>query len=135
MKDKIELKIISIDGKIIEDSVDEIYFDIPLSGVTGILPNRTPFAALLHIGIFYTKSTNQVKYYCISGGTLEFKNKKALILADTIEEQSELDKERILERKRIAEEKLKLCTNENDETYENALFSLKKAINRLKLLK
>ena len=52
MKDKIELKIISIDGKIIEDSVDEIYFDIPLSGVTGILPNRTPFAALLHIGIF-----------------------------------------------------------------------------------
>ena len=30
MKDKIELKIISIDGKIIEDSVDEIYFDIPL---------------------------------------------------------------------------------------------------------
>ena len=75
MKDKIELKIISIDGKIIEDSVDEIYFDIPLSGVTGILPNRTPFAALLHIGIFYTKSNNQVKYYCISGGTLEFKNK------------------------------------------------------------
>ena len=135
MKDKIDLKIISIDGKIITDTVDEIYFDIPLSGVTGILPNRTPFAALLHIGIFYTKKDNIKKYYCISGGTLEFKDKKALILADTIEEQSELDKVRILERKRIAEEKIKLCTNEDDETYENALFSLKKAINRLKLLK
>lgn len=135
MIDKIHLKIISIDGKIIEDDIDSIYFDVPYSGVTGILPNRTPFAALLHIGIFYTKKGNEKHYYCISGGTIEFKNKVALILADTIEAQEELDKERILERKRIAEEKLRLSTSKDDEAYENALFSLKKAINRLKLLK
>ena len=74
-------------------------------------------------------------YFAISGGTINFKNNEAIILAQTYEKEDELDKARI---EKARDEALKILSQvaKNDkETYENASFSLKKAINRLKLLK
>ena len=53
MEKKIHLEIISIDGKEEYVDVDTVYVDVPNSGVLGILPNRQPVVALLHIGYFY----------------------------------------------------------------------------------
>ncbi len=134
MEKKIHLEIISIDGKEEYVDVDTVYVDVPNSGVLGILPNRQPVVALLHIGYFYYSIGDKKVVYAISGGILNFRNNKAVILADTREREDELDLARITRAKERAEEILGSIDNKNSVEYENASFSLKKALNRLKLL-
>jgi len=134
MENKIHLEIISIDGKEEYLDVDSVYVDIPTSGVLGILPNRQPVVALLHIGYFYYTIGDKKTFYAISGGILNFKNNRAVILADTWEREDELDLDRITRAKERAEEILGKIDNKNSVEYQNASFSLKKAINRIKLL-
>ncbi len=134
MENKIHLEIISIDGKEEYLDVDSVYVDIPTSGVLGILPNRQPVVALLHIGYFYYTIKDKKIFYAISGGILNFKNNRAVILADTWERKDELDLDRITRAKERAEEILGKIDNKNSVEYQNASFSLKKAINRMKLL-
>ena len=135
MESKIHLELISIDGKEEYLDVDTVYVDIPYSGVLGILPNRQPIVAMLHIGYFYYTIGEEKVYYAISGGVLNFRDNRAVILADTWERQDELDPTRITRAKEKAESILESIDNKNSIDYQNASFSLKKAINRLKLLK
>ena len=135
MESKIHLEIISIDGKEEYVDVDSVYVDIPYSGVLGILPNRLPIVAMLHIGYFYYTIGENKVYYAISGGVLNYRNNKAVILADTWEREDELDPARITRAKEKAENLLETIENKNSIEYQNASFSLKKALNRLKLLK
>ena len=71
----------------------------------------------------------------ISGGNINFKNNVATILADTFEKEDELDKVRIMAAKEKAEEILANPQNTDKKAYEDAHFSLKKAMNRIKHLK
>ena len=135
MSDKIHLELISIDGKEEYVDVDSVYVDIPYSGVLGILPNRQSIVAMLHIGYFYYTIGDEKVVFAISGGVLNFRDNRCVILADTWEKQDELDLERITRAKERAEGILEKIDNKNSIEYQNATFSLKKAVNRLKLLK
>lgn len=135
MKSKIDFKIYSVDGKFYEDQVDAIYLNVPSSGVIGILPNRTPYTAMLHIGIFYIVKDNVKTSFAISGGTFNFKKNVAVLLALTYEKEDELDKEKIIKSRDEALKKLSTIDKNDTLDYENATFDLKKAINRLKILK
>ena len=133
MTDKLEIILTSIDGKIYHDFIDALYVDIPDSGVMGILPNRIPVVALLHIGTLYTVKDGQKKYYAFSGGVLNYKNSIAKVLCDTFESEDEIDVERVLKARARAEEKIKSIESTDTVEYDDADFALKKAINRLKI--
>lgn len=135
MKNKISFKIYSVDGKSYCEEIDSIYLDVPDHGIIGLLPGHTPFTAMLHISTFYIINSAKTTYFAISGGTINFKNNEAIILAQTYEKEDELDKTRIEKARDEALKILSQVTKNDKETYENASFSLKKAINRLKLLK
>ena len=135
MGDKITLKVYSVDGKTYIDDVDFVYVDVPDYGVRGLTPGHTPFSALLFIGSFYYVKDDKKTYVTISGGNINFKNNVATILADTFEKEDELDKVRIMAAKEKAEEILANPQNTDKKAYEDAQFSLKKAMNRIKHLK
>lgn len=133
MTNKLEIILTSIDGKIYHDFIDALYVDIPDSGVMGILPNRIPLVALLHIGTLYTIKDSVKKFYAFSGGVLNYKNSVAKVLCDTFESEDEIDVERVLKAKARAEEKIKQIESTDTIEYDDADFALKKAINRLKI--
>ena len=90
---------------------------------------------MLHISTFYTINNGVKTYFAISGGTINFKNNEAILLAQTYEKEDELDKARI---EKVRDEAINLLSkiDKNDQVaYDNASFTLKKAINRLKILK
>lgn len=135
MVSSIDFKIYSTDGKSFKDTVDEIYLDVPSSGVIGLTPNHTPYSAMLHIGTFYTVKNGVKTSFAVSSGTINFKNGEAVILAQTFEREDELDRERIKKAREKALKTLENIDKIDKITYDNASFSLKKAINRLKILK
>ena len=135
MTDKLEINVISIDGKKYHDFIEAIYIDVPNSGVMGILPNRIPFVSLLYVGNFYIVKNNIKYYFAYSGGVINYKNSKVTILCDTFEKDDEIDKERVLKAKEKAEEVLRTIDAPKGAIYDDALFSLLKATSRLKLLK
>ncbi len=135
MNNKIKFKIYSIDGKSFEEEIDAIYLDVPNHGIIGLLKGHTPYCAMLHISTFYTINNGVKTYFAISGGTINFKNNEAILLAQTYEKEDELDKARI---EKVRDEAINLLSkiDKNDQVaYDNASFTLKKAINRLKILK
>lgn len=90
---------------------------------------------MLHISTFYTINNGVKTYFAISGGTINFKNNEAILLAQTYEKEDELDKARI---EKVRDDAINLLSkiDKNDQVaYDNASFTLKKAINRLKILK
>jgi len=127
-------RIISADGKVYSDTIDELYVQTS-TGIVGVLSGHYPMVANLVISNFKIKKGNEIKFFAISGGILNIERSTVYILADTFEEAGDLDKERILAAKARAEERLKVISKEDEEDMRNAEFSLKKALNRLRLIK
>ena len=135
MKNKIDFKIYSIDGKVYEDEIDAIYLDVPDAGVIGVLPSRTPYAALLNLATFYIVKNGVKIHFAISGGSINFKDGEAIVLALTYEKEDELNRERIEKARDEALKELSTIDKKDELAYEKVTFNLKKAFNRLKLLK
>lgn len=134
MKSKFPFKIISADGKVFIDNIDELYVTTK-NGVIGILSGHFPLVAIVEISIIKIIKDNVVSYFSISGGVLNVEKDNAYILADTFEKPSEIDKERVLKSKHEAEEKLAKLSKEDVIAFKNAEFQLKKALNRIRLVK
>ena len=134
MKNKFLFRIISADGKVYSDSIEELYVHTS-NGIVGILYGHYPLVAAIEISNFKIKKDNQTIFFSISGGILNVEKSTVYILADTFEEARELDKERILKSKQEAEEKLKSLSKDDTASIRSAEFQLKKAINRMKLVK
>lgn len=135
MKDKLEITITSIDGKTYHDFVDALYIDVPTSGRMGILPNRIPFVSMLSTSIIYFLKSHKKYYFAIAEGVINYRDSKATILCDAFEAANEIDKVRAISEKEKAEEALSNLETTDDVMYDDASFSLKKALNRLKLIK
>lgn len=134
--DKIKLLIYSYDGKFNEvDDIDSVNFEAKNYGSYGILKNHFPIVATLDVSILSFKVGDKKDYISLSGGVLDFNKNVCTVIAETYEFKQYLDKERILKSKEKAEEALKNKTKLSQNEIINAEFSLKKAINRLKLFK
>lgn len=133
MNKKISFKILSSDGKQYSNDIDALYIKTT-SGDVGILPNHFPLVASIPISIFKIVKDNKTTFFTTSGGMLDVNFENTLILADTFEEKSELNKERLLKKKTEIENKLKSLIGNNDEEIAQSEFSLKKALNRLRLI-
>lgn len=130
-----KFKMISIDGKVFEDEIEELYFEVPEKGLKGILANHINYVCPLFIGILYTVKNGHKEYFAYSGGALSFKDNVATVLADTFEKSDELDRDRIEKTKEEAEKIINEISDSTKIEYQDALFALKKASNRLRLLK
>jgi F-type H+-transporting ATPase subunit epsilon len=102
-------------------------------GEIGIYANHAPFTAVAVTGILHIKeSDGNWRAAFISDGILEVKEHKNVLMVDCAEWPNEIDKERVLESKKQAEEILS-STNLKFET-DKAKNKLHRAENRLKLL-
>ena len=78
-------------------------------GELGIYPHHISLINKLKPGLFRVKLPQKEiqLIYVISGGFLEVQGNKVTVLADIVERTDDLDEAKLLEQKRIAEEKLK----------------------------
>jgi len=99
-----------------------------------VLFNHAPLLSSLEIGkIKIEESAGQIIEYATSGGTIEVKENKILILADSVETQEEIDIERA--RKSYERAKERLATRDKSEIDNiRAELSLQRALNRMKFM-
>jgi len=126
--------ILSSDGKKDNYDVNAIYVNLVNKGITGFLPGHLPFVGLLDISTLYVLKDSEKIYYSISGGIIDVKQDKIILLVETFENIDEIDKNRAIKKK---EENEKMLQNmkKDEKDYKLIELSLKKALNRLSLFK
>lgn len=98
-------------------------------GWRGFQENHMPMVLMLNISRFETVNGNEKIQYAISGGMLYFSKGVATVLVDSIEEKSEIDKERALQAKQRAENRLNSKGGNLD--IKRAEIALARALNRI----
>ena len=110
-------------------------FDTPIvnidttDGQRGILPDHMPLVTMLKIGKMETDENGERQVYAIAGGLFYFRDNKAEILTDAIENRNEIDAERAEKAKERAERRL--SSHDSNYDLKRAQIALQKAINRL----
>jgi len=103
-------------------------------GEIGIYPRHIPLITKLNPGLIRVKLPQKEMHlvYVISGGFLEVQGNKVTVLADVVERTDSLDQAKLLEEKRIAEERLKRSTASMDRDDVKAYAALEMIIAQLK---
>ena len=101
------------------------------AGQQGILPEHMPLVTMLKIGKMSTDEDGVRQEYAVAGGLFYFRDNKAEILTDAIENKNDIDVERAEHARLRAEDRLK-STNPNIDM-QRAEIALQKAMNRLKV--
>jgi F-type H+-transporting ATPase subunit epsilon len=98
-----------------------------------VLFNHAPIISNLNVGRIKIEDVNgQVIEYSTGGGTVEVKDNKVLVLADSAESKEEIDAERAKSSYKRAKERLSSAKADIDEL--RAEVSLQRAINRMKFV-
>jgi F-type H+-transporting ATPase subunit epsilon len=100
-------------------------------GQLGILPHHAPLMTMLRPGDLLIRKDNGEEYLAISGGFLEVRPDKVVILADACERAEEIDVTRAEAAKRRAEEILKARTPQVDAAAAEA--ALRRSLARLRV--
>lgn len=100
------LEIVTAERMVFADDVDEVVA-WGVEGQLGILPHHSPLMTMLQPGDLLIKKGNEEEYLAISGGFLEVRPDKVIILADTGERAEEIDIARAEAARRRAEGVLK----------------------------
>ena len=99
-----------------------------------VLYNHAPLLSSLEIGkIQIEDATGRHIEYATSGGTIEVRDNKVLVLADSVESADEIDVERAKKAYERAKERL-TSRNKGDIDLLRAELSLQRAINRMKFV-
>ncbi|MFC1930124.1 F0F1 ATP synthase subunit epsilon [Chloroflexota bacterium] len=102
----LRLDIVTAEQSIFSDDVDMVI--VPgVEGQLGILPHHAPLMTSLQPGELLVRKGNTEEILVISGGFLEVRPDRVIILADAAERAEEIDVARAEEAKRRAEERLK----------------------------
>ena len=108
---------------------------ITVPGTTGrfqVLVNHAPIISTFDIGVIKVDLPDgKSVHYATAGGTIEVLDNKVLVLADSIEQISEIDEERALKAKQRAEERL--AAKNSDINLTRAQAALERANNRISL--
>lgn len=97
-----------------------------------VLKNHAPIISTFDIGMIKVDLPDgKSDYYATAGGTIEVLDNKVLVLADSIEEVSEIDEDRALKAKQRAEERL--IEKNSDINIARAQGALARANNRLQI--
>lgn len=109
----LRLEIITAERQVFADDVNVVVAP-GIEGELGILPHHAPLMTMLAPGELLIRKDSEETYMSVSGGFLEVRPDKILILADACERAEEIDIERAEAAKHRAEERLKTRTPELD---------------------
>jgi F-type H+-transporting ATPase subunit epsilon len=127
----LRLEIVTAERMVYSDDVNEVVA-WGIEGQLGILPHHAPLVTMLQPGDLFIKKDTEEQYMSISGGFLEVRPDKVIVLADACERAEEIDVERAEAAKRRAEEILKTKPPEVDTTAAEA--ALRRSLVRLKVV-
>ncbi len=105
-----------------------------IEGELGILPGHIPFITPLQVAPVRIKIGNKYTSIAVSGGFVEVRKDKVVILAESAELEMDIDVERAIAAKERAERRIvAVKTNQADIDFQRAELSLKKAMNRIEV--
>jgi len=125
-----KLEIVTAERMVFSDEVSAL-IAWGLEGQLAILPHHAPLMTMLQPGDLMIRKDKEEDYLVISGGFLEVRPDKVIILADACERVDEIDIARAEEAKKRAQETLKLGPITADAAAAQA--ALRRSIARLKV--
>jgi len=125
------LEIVTAEGVVFSDDVDVVVAP-GVEGQLGILPHHAPLMTMLQPGELLVKRGGEEFFLAISGGFLEVRPDRIIVLADAAERAEEIDIARAEAAKRRAEELLKSHPPEVDAARAEA--ALLRSLARLKVV-
>ena len=102
---KIRLEIITAERVVYSEDVD-IVVAPGIEGELGILPHHASLMTMLQPGELRVRKDNEEESMFVSGGFLEVRGDKVVVLADVAERAEEIDIQRAEAAKRRAEERI-----------------------------
>lgn len=126
----IHLEIITAERIVYSDEVNAVVAP-GIEGSLGILPHHAPLMTMLQPGELLIRKGQEETFLCVTGGFLEVRPDKVIILADASEKCEEIDIERAEAARKRAEERLKSHPVGIDQ--ERAEAALRRSIARLKV--
>jgi F-type H+-transporting ATPase subunit epsilon len=125
----LKLDIVTAERIVFSEEVDTVIAP-GVEGQLGILPHHAPLMTILQAGELVVRRENKEDVLAISGGFLEVRPDRVIVLADSAERAEEIDLARAEAAKKRAEERLRERKLEGlDETRAEA--SLRRAITRI----
>jgi len=125
----IKLEVVTAERIVYTEDVDTIIAP-GAEGQLGILPHHAPLMTILQSGELVVRRGNDEDVMAISGGFLEVRPDRVIVLADQAERAEEIDEERAAAAKQRAEERLRQRGTEGfDETRAEA--ALRRAVARV----
>ena len=125
------LDIVTAERVVFSEDVDVVVAP-GVEGQLGILPHHAPLMTMLMPGELLVRKGGEEFFLAISGGFLEVRPDRIIVLADAAERVEEIDVARAEEAKRRAEELLKTRPPEVDEGRAEA--ALRRSLARLKVV-
>lgn len=131
----IEVSIVTPDGKVYEHDANLLEVATQ-TGPIGIMLNHLPLIANLEIAETRVKYGDQEDRIAVNGGFIEFIDNKAMIVADSAENQSDIDVARAQSAKERSEAEIKKAKAKCDQqSLDRAQIALRRAINRINVAK
>ena len=128
---KLRLDIVTAEKVVYSDEVDLLV--VPgIEGELGILPHHAPLMTTLKVGELKIKKGEEEFYLAVSGGFLEVRPDRVIILAEAAERVEEIDISRAEAARRRAEEQLKRQLSQADTASTEA--ALRRSLARLKVV-
>ena len=125
------LEIVTAERMVFSDEVSAL-IAWGVEGQLGILPHHAPLMTMLQPGDLMIRKDKEEEYLAISGGFLEVRPDKVIILADACERVDEIDIARAEEAKKRAQETLKTAAPLTIDTAA-AEAALRRSLARLKV--
>jgi F-type H+-transporting ATPase subunit epsilon len=125
-----KLEIVTAERMVFSDEVSAL-IAWGVEGQLGILPHHAPLMTMLQPGDLMIRKDKEEEYLAISGGFLEVRPDKVIILADACERVDEIDIARAEEAKKRAQETLKAGPLTADAAAAEA--ALRRSLARLKV--
>jgi F-type H+-transporting ATPase subunit epsilon len=123
------LEIVTAERMVFSDDVSAV-IAWGVEGQLGILPHHAPLMTMLQPGDILIRKDKEEEFFVISGGFLEVRPDKVIILADACERVDEIDIARAEEAKRRAQETMKAAPLGADAAAAEA--ALRRSLARLK---
>ena len=126
----LRLEIITAERQVFADDIN-ILVAPGIEGELGILPHHAPLMTMLQPGELLIRKDGEETYMVVTGGFLEVRPDKVIVLADACERAEEIDVTRAEEAKRHAEERLK--TRPPDVEAASIEAALRRSLTRLRV--
>ena len=125
-----KLEIVTAERQVYSDDVTTIIAE-GIEGQMTVLPKHAPLITMLKPGALIIRKDGDEMMMAITGGFLEVRPEKVVILADACERSDEIDIERAIAAKQRAEERLKTLAPDIDQSRAEA--ALRRSMARLQV--